>query len=434
MAESSLFTGSPREPQLVHELQKEMRSADGVDILVSFIKWSGLRLLMAAFEDLRLRDIPVRVITTSYMGASDAPAIEWLAKTPNVKVRVSYDTERTRLHAKAYHFKRATGFATAYIGSANMSRAAVTSGLEWNLKITAQDMGHILRKFVIEFETYWNSREFVSFDPGNPEPLRAAICRARNATRSQPAVFFDLHPHPFQERILEALDRERTVHGRWRNLVVAATGTGKTIVAAFDFKRFYESRRKQCRLLFVAHRQEILEQASATFRNVLRDPNFGELLVGSHVAARLEHLFCSVGMFSSRRLWEQVGSDFYDYIVIDEAHHETAASYRPIFDHFNPSVFLGLTATPERMDGGNVAADFHNCFGMTNRISQSSAYFFRRRISSLQMWNGKLADIASVIKLALMGRAPARALPLFRTPGRRLPCPAPRPGPTRFSA
>jgi HKD family nuclease len=112
-----------------------MHSADAVDILVSFIKWSGLRLLMKGFEDLRLRNIPVRVITTAYMGASDATAVEWLARQPNVKVRVSYDTERTRLHAKAYHFQRLSGFSTAYIGSANMSHPAITSGLEWNLKV-----------------------------------------------------------------------------------------------------------------------------------------------------------------------------------------------------------------------------------------------------------------------------------------------------------
>ena len=118
LAESSLFTGSPKDPQLHHELLKEMRSADAVDVLVSFIKWPGLRLLMPAFEDLRKRRIPVRVITTSYMGASDAPAVEWLARMPNVQVRVSYDIKCTRLHAKAYHFKRHSGFSTAYIEDA----------------------------------------------------------------------------------------------------------------------------------------------------------------------------------------------------------------------------------------------------------------------------------------------------------------------------
>jgi superfamily II DNA or RNA helicase/HKD family nuclease len=371
LVESSLFTGSPQEPQLAHELLEEMRSADEVDVLVSFIKWSGLRLLMPAFEDLRDRHVPVRVITTSYMGASDAPAVEWLAKMPNIEVRVSYDTKRTRLHAKAYHFKRNSGYSTAYIGSANMSHVAITSGLEWNLKITAQDLAHILEKFSVEFETYWNSREFVPFDAGNPSLFRTAIDRARNPRLTGPAVFFDLHPHPFQERILETLERERFVHDRWRSLVIAATGTGKTVIAAFDFKRFFEQKQRQARLLFVAHRQEILQQAQATFSNVLRDQNFGELLVGPFQANRLEHLFCSVGMLTSRRLWEQVGKDFYDYIVIDEAHHGIAATYRPIFENFTPKILLGLTATPERMDGENVAVDFGNRFAAEIRLPEA---------------------------------------------------------------
>ena len=370
LVESSLFTGSPADPQLVHELGREMRSADSVDLLVSFIKWSGLRLLMPAFEEIAGRGSKVRIITTSYMGASDAEAVEWLARLPNVTIRVSYDTERTRLHAKAYHFRRDSGFSTAYIGSANMSQAAMTSGLEWNLKVTAQDMPHILEKFLAEFETYWNSHEFVSFNPDEPFVFREAIKHARTRQGIAP-VFFDIRPHPFQERILDALESERLVHGHWRNLVVAATGTGKTVVAAFDFKRFFDDKQRQARLLFVAHRKEILEQAVGTFRAVLRVPDFGELLVGPHVAARYDHLFCSVDMLGSRRLWEQVGGEFYDFIIVDEVHHGPAASYRAIFDRFSPRILLGLTATPERMDGASVAADFGNRFAAEIRLPEA---------------------------------------------------------------
>ncbi len=371
MAESSLFTGSPKEPQVAHELIAEMGSADGVDILVSFIKWSGLRLLMPAFENLRDRNVPVRLITTSYMGASDAPAVERLASLPNVEVHVSYDVERTRLHAKAYHFIRKSGFSTAYIGSANMSHAAMTSGLEWNLKVTEQDMPHILEKFKVEFDTYWNCHDFTSFDPENPAPFRNAIARARNPQRKAATVFFDLTPRSFQERILEALEREREIHGRWKNLVIAATGTGKTVIAAFDYKRFFVKNKGQARLLFVAHRQEILEQALATFRNVLRDQNFGDLLVGQHLASRYDHLFCSVQMLSNKKIWDQVGSSFYDFIIVDEAHHGTAASYRSVFEHFQAQILLGLTATPERMDGKNVAADFDNRFAAEIRLVEA---------------------------------------------------------------
>jgi len=370
LSESSLFTGSPSDPQLVHELQKEIYSADSIDILVSFIKWSGLRLLMSALEEFTQRGGLIRVVTTSYLGASDPEAIEWLARLPNTSVRISYDGERTRLHAKAYHFHRNTGFSTAYIGSANMSHTAMTSGLEWTLKVTAQDMPHILEKFIAEFETYWNSPDFSPFDPDQPQVLRESIAHARSRTTT-PQVFFDLKPYPFQERILDSLAAERRIHNIWRNLVVAATGTGKTMIAAFDFKRFFEEHQRQARLLFVAHRREILEQAIGTFRAVLRIPDFGELLVGPHSAVRRDHLFCSVDMVQSRRLWEQVGSTFYDFIVIDEVHHGPAASYRPIFDAFHPRVLLGLTATPERMDGQSVAADFEHRFAAEIRLPEA---------------------------------------------------------------
>ena len=119
-------------------------------------------------------------------------------------------------------------------------------------------------KFLAEFETYWNSHEFVSFDPAEPFVFREAIKHARTRQGIAP-IFFDIRPHAFQERILDALESERLVHGHWRNLVVAATGTGKTVVAAFDFKRFFEDKQRQARLLFVAHRKEILEQAAGTF-------------------------------------------------------------------------------------------------------------------------------------------------------------------------
>lgn len=371
MVESSLFTGSPSDPQLVHELVREMQSAERCDLLVSFIKWSGLQLLLAAFEELTSRGGTLRIITTSYMGASDPEAIEALSKLPNTSIRVSYDVERTRLHAKAYHFARNSGFSTAYIGSANMSRAAITSGLEWNLKVTAQDMPHILEKFVAEFETYWNSQDFIPFDPEEPQILREAIRIGRKGTSDISPVFFDVKPHPFQERILDALTAERYAHNVWRNLVVAATGTGKTVVAAFDFKRYFEEKNKQAKLLFVAHRKEILEQAIGTFRGILRIPDFGELLVDNYDATRRDHLFCSVGMLSSRKLAEQVGEDFYDFIIVDEVHHGPSASYRSVFDSFNPEILLGLTATPERMDGRSVAADFHNRFAAEIRLPEA---------------------------------------------------------------
>ncbi len=370
--ESSLFTGAKSDPRLDHELVQEIQSADRIDFLVAFIRWSGLRLLRPALEEAARRKVPVRVITTSYMGASEARAVEWLASLPNVSVKVSYDTDRTRLHAKAYHFHRESGFSTAYIGSANVSEPALTSGLEWNLKITGQDLPHILEKFLAEFETYWHAAEFIPLDPSQPERFRHAIHSAK-ARREAPGVpfFADIRPHSFQERILESLRTERAVHGSFRNLVVAATGTGKTVVSAFDyadFRRQATAEGKTARLLFVAHRREILEQSLGCFRAVLRDPNFGELQVGPHVAASYEHLFCSNLSLGNLRLWKSLGSEYYDYLVVDEVHRAAADSYREIFDHYRPRILLGLTATPERMDGESILPDFGGRFAAEIRL------------------------------------------------------------------
>jgi len=358
LSTSSLFTGSGLKPQLSNELLAEMQSADQVDMLVSFIKNSGLRLLRKGFDDLRDRNVPVRIITTTYMGASDAEAIEILAGYPNVQIKVSYDTKHTRLHAKAYYFRRNSGFSTAYVGSSNMSNPAMSEGLEWNLKATQQDLPQVLRAFQAEFDGYWNSQSFQTYTVGVDAPrLRAALDESRGESSGSPSALtlIDIYPRPYQERILEALENERTNRGNFKNLLVAATGTGKTIIAAFDYKRFCEQRSGRPRLLFLAHRDEILRQSIDKFRQVLKSPNFGAQMGGSAgTPADMSHLFCTVQTANSRRIWETLGEEYYDFIVVDEAHHSAADTYAEILKGFKPKVLLGMTATPERMDGDSI--------------------------------------------------------------------------------
>lgn len=371
LAISSLLTGATDDPPLEHELKSEMLTANRVDILVSFIKWSGLSLLISTFEKLEVARVPVRIITTSYMGASDPVAVEWLAKRCNVTIKVSYDTERTRLHAKAYHFHRESGYSTAYIGSANMSRPAITSGLEWTVKATAQDMPHILDRFAAEFETYWLQESFVPFDMSQSERFRSAIESVRTPQLNDGARFFvDLRPHPFQERVLEALTAAREADSH-RNLVVAATGTGKTVMAAFDYARFRRAFPDSSRLLFVAHRKEILLQSRDCFRMVLRDFNFGETFVDGLRPETWESVFASVQSLAATPPWSHLDPGHFDFVIVDEAHHGTASSYRPLFDHLRPKILLGLSATPERMDGSSILPDFDNRFAAEIRLPEA---------------------------------------------------------------
>jgi superfamily II DNA or RNA helicase/HKD family nuclease len=378
LSDSALLTNGKDEPSLAAELRAELASADTVDLLCAFIRWNGIRLLESALDELHERGARLRVITTTYMGATERRAVDELVRRYGAQVRINYETQATRLHAKAWLFKRDSGFSTGYVGSSNLSRSALVDGLEWNVRLSSVSTPELLSKFQMTFDSYWEQRAFVPYDPDTDwERLDKALERNGGTTAIQPlsATGLEVQPHLHQAEMLEELETARKVQGHHRNLVVAATGTGKTVLAALDYKRVCEEKGRQLTLLFVAHRREILVQARSTYRAVMQSGAFGELFVGPEKPSNWKHVFASVQ--SLTRGLDRIEPDHFDVLVIDEFHHAQAPTYRRMLDRLRPAELLGLTATPERGDDINVADEF----------------FEGRVATELRLWDALDADL-----------------------------------------
>jgi superfamily II DNA or RNA helicase/HKD family nuclease len=381
LSDAALLTNAHGEPSLGAELRAELESADAVDLLCAFVKWHGIRVLEPELRRLGERGVRLRVVTTTYMGATERSALDRLVREFGADVKIQYDALRTRLHAKAWLFRRDTGFDTAYVGSSNLSRSALLEGVEWNVRLSRVATANLLQKFEATFDTYWNDATFETYDPDRDrDRLDDALAEASGRREHNRVTLtlsgLEVRPYAYQQEMLESLDVERTVHNRHRNLVVAATGTGKTVIAALDYRGLCNNETAdRPSLLFVAHRREILEQSLRTYREVLADPSFGELYVGGARPERWRHVFASVQSLTAYGV-DNIPAEAYDIVVIDEFHHAQAATYRRLIDHLAPRELVGLTATPERADGVDVRA-----------------FFDGRTAAELRLWEALSADL-----------------------------------------
>ena len=377
--DAALLTNAHGEPTLAAELKAEIDSADSIDLLCAFVMWRGLRLLQEPLSAACSAGIPIRVLTTTYIGGTEREALDRLVRDFGAEVRVQYDAARTRLHAKAWLFRRDTGFDTAYVGSSNLSTSALLEGVEWNVRLSTSATPALVQKFEATFDSYWHGAEFERYDPDQDrDRLDDALVAARGARSGDRVTIsisgLEVRPFPYQQEMLDALEVERLVHGRHRNLLVAATGTGKTVVAALDYRRLCLDGHRP-RLLFVAHRREILEQSLRTYREVLGDASFGERYFEGTRPERWEHVFASVQSLTAYGIGN-IPPDAFEVVVIDEFHHAEARTYRRLLEHLQPDELLGLTATPERADGTDVRS-----------------FFEGRTAAELRLWDALGADL-----------------------------------------
>jgi superfamily II DNA or RNA helicase/HKD family nuclease len=343
LIDTALLTNAPDEPRVGSQVLAEIPSSDRIDVIMAFIRRSGIRPLLDELKYHCQSGRALRILTTTYTGSTEGDALDDLARI-GADIRLSYDESTTRLHAKAWLFHRDTGCSTAYIGSSNLTHSAQVSGLEWNARFSALRNEAVIAKVTSLFDTYWHSGNFRPYDRKEFDDVTALHAQPK-PTAFLPA--FEIRLEPFQERMLEqiALSRLRGYH---RNLLVSATGTGKTVMAAIDFARLKEQR-PNARLLFVVHRKEILHQALATFRLANRDSTFGELWVDGVRPERYEHVFASIQSLHANAI-ENLDPAHFDIVIVDEFHHAEAPTYRRLLNHLKPVELLGLTATPERPD------------------------------------------------------------------------------------
>ena len=336
---------------MLKTIKEELTSCVDFIFVVSFIRYSGLQLLISKLRELEERGIRGRILTSVYMNITEPRAIRKLMEFSNIEIKI-YNAHRDSFHTKAYIFKRGNGLDTAVIGSSNISHQALLCGEEWNIKV-GESTGGIIEDSVSHFEKLWESEEALRVDEKLLERYEA-FRKETNESRDDTYDFLkgedttrEIRPNSMQKEILDNLKtlREKGVE---RALAVAATGTGKTYLSAFDIVEF-----KPKKVLFLAHREELLRGAKKTYENFFSEGEMG-FMTGNEKNYKKRFVFATVQTLSKGEYLSKFKRDEFDYIVVDEFHHSAARSYTDIIDHFTPKFLLGLTATPERMDGKDI--------------------------------------------------------------------------------
>lgn len=351
--------GSNPDKFLYYQLRMSFRGAEKIDIIVSFLMESGVRMIL---NDLRIAldsGARVRILTGNYLGITQPSALYLLKKELGDRVDLRFYNDKSRsFHPKAYMFHKGS-FSEIYIGSSNVSRSALTSGIEWNYRFTNQCDERNFQLFYQTFEDLFYHHSIVIdheelkrysrnwHKPAVARDLERYDSQKETDDESGRNVKPFFQPRGAQIEALYALEESRA-EGAVKGLVQAATGVGKTYLAAFDSAKYQ-------RVLFVAHREEILKQAAVSFQNVRNSEDYG-FFHGKQKDTGKSVIFASVATLGRAEYLQEeyFPADYFNYIVIDEFHHAVNKQYRKIIDYFKPQFMLGLTATPERMDGKDI--------------------------------------------------------------------------------
>lgn len=344
-----LVNEKSKRQDVLTSLTDELKICQSFLFSVAFITESGLATLKSTLFDLHERGIRGKIMTSTYQFFNQPKVFKELLKFQNVEVRIA---EVEAFHSKGYIFQH-NEYYSLIVGSSNLTSGALKTNYEWNVKLTSHENGEIVEHFLLQFEDMWNesiplTAEWIKAYERVYRPIfgdRVAEFPSRyNVNRIEEAL--RVEPNSMQRAALHGIEAVRA-EGNERALVVSATGTGKTYLAAFDVRRYRPNR-----MLFVVHREQILQKAKADFQRVIggNDEDFG-ILSGSSRATHAKYMFATIQTISKQETLNQFNPNTFDYILIDESHRAGASTYQRMIEYFKPHFLLGMTATPERSDG-----------------------------------------------------------------------------------
>ena len=347
-------------------IESELQVCDSFWFSVAFITRSGMILLKDLFSELDKKGIEGRLLTTDYLSFSEPKALRELLQFNNIEVKVYSEED---FHTKGYMFTKTNDsetIKTFIVGSSNLTQTALKKNKEWNLKISSLEEGELIEETNDEFEAMWNEATPLTEEWINEYELSYKKIKAtRPKSKIARLKTYTLKPNKMQVEATKALAQLRKEE-KDKALLISATGTGKTYLSAFDVRNF-----KPKKMLFLAHREMILNQARESFLDVMGDDINVGMLGGGKKDYDADFLFSTVQTISKDDVIEKFEPDYFDYIVVDETHKAGANTYRKIIDYFKPKFMLGMTASPERTDGYDIYKTFDNNIAYEIRLQKA---------------------------------------------------------------
>ncbi|USK60756.1 DEAD/DEAH box helicase [Peribacillus asahii] len=384
---------------LLNELTKAIDECERFYFSVAFINFSGLQLLLDAFKEAEKKGVKGQIITSTYLNFTEGKALKKIKNFNNIDLKVFVTDREIGFHTKAYIFEF-KDYYKVIIGSSNITQSALKSNIEWNVELITKDDALFIQDVLKEYDYLWNSSV-----EADDEFIRRyeEFIQSLSAFQPKKQMIYEnaeyIVPNRMQKQAVENLERIRSF-GEKKALVVAATGTGKTYMSAFDVKSYNPKR-----ILFIVHREEILKKAKETFEKLIpnRGLTFG-LLTGNHKQGHADYVFATIQTIS--KCYLEFKQEEFDYLIIDEAHHATSPSYQSVLDYFKPKFTLGMTATPERSDHSNVFDLFDNNVALEVRLHEALEddlvipfhYFGITDIEGIDLSDVNIDDVAEITK------------------------------------